>query len=121
MGKVDLNPLITHFTTPGRAVRADGNTAFALMEVNSSERAAHTVKSYKDRGNTGISRALSPAFMRLKSNLLYQDKPLEMHHLVFKGGGYRCVQTKTVQKQTKKTTSHDIFGPMSCILKEKGT
>lgn len=49
MGKVDLNPLITHFATPDRAVRTDENTAFALMEVNSSERAARRVKSYRDK------------------------------------------------------------------------
>lgn len=71
MGKVDLNPLITHFTTPGRAVRADGNIAFALVEVNSSARAAHRVKSYrdKDKGNTGLYCALKPAFIGIKSNL----------------------------------------------------
>lgn len=67
-GKVDLNPLITHFTTPGRALRADEKTEFALTGVNSCRRAVHGVWATEAGCTDRIKRPASPSFFYMHSS-----------------------------------------------------
>jgi len=80
--KVDLNPLITHFTTAGWVVRADERTTFGLVEVNSRDWTELKLTEVRTEAcwhgstrlwcaQTGFSRSLRC----VKQNNLSRNKP----------------------------------------------